>query len=157
MRIISLQIQLLIKILVFLGCFLIILMIMVFMKGEWFIGLSQKLSLIYLVLTASSSIMSKQQPSVPFGGIDFTDRAMRIGVEPMGSFADLKLVLPEISNVAAIDLDNEFKQIQTMASIRNPGPRIPGYWNLPRPAITGESLAQGWGDNLLSPAGPFLR
>ncbi|MDO8748400.1 MAG: hypothetical protein Q7J72_04720 [Candidatus Omnitrophota bacterium] len=50
------------------------------------------------------------------GGIDFTGRAMRIGLEPMGSFADLKLVLPEISNVAAIDLDNEFKQIQTMAS-----------------------------------------
>jgi len=50
------------------------------------------------------------------GGIDFTDRAMRIGLEPMGSFADLKLVLPRISNVAAIDLDNEFRQIQTMAS-----------------------------------------
>ncbi|HAH20946.1 MAG TPA: hypothetical protein DCL49_08600, partial [Candidatus Omnitrophica bacterium] len=51
-----------------------------------------------------------------FGGIDFTDRAMRIGLEPMGSFADLKLVLPRISNVAVIDLDNEFKQIQLMAS-----------------------------------------
>src|SRR3989338_7795354 len=49
------------------------------------------------------------------GGIDFTDRVMRIGLEPMGSFADLKLVLPRISNVAAIDLDNEFKQIQNMA------------------------------------------
>ena len=50
------------------------------------------------------------------GGIDFTERAMKIGIERMGSFADLKLVLPEISNVAAIDLDNEFKQIQLMAS-----------------------------------------
>lgn len=41
---------------------------------------------------------------------------MRIGLEPMGRFADLKLVLPEISNAAAIDLGNEFKQIQAMAS-----------------------------------------
>ena len=34
----------------------------------------------------------------------------------MGSFADLELVLPKLSNVEAIDLDNEYKQIQIMAS-----------------------------------------
>ena len=60
----------------------------------------------------------KDAGSVDFikGGIDFTDKAMRIGLERVGSFAGLKLVLPEISNVAAIDLDNEFKQIQIMAT-----------------------------------------
>ncbi|MDO8748398.1 MAG: hypothetical protein Q7J72_04705, partial [Candidatus Omnitrophota bacterium] len=66
--------------------------------------------------SASSSLQTIQKPAGPLGGIDFTDRAMRIGLEPMGSFADLKLVLPQISNVAAIDLDNEFKQIQIMAT-----------------------------------------
>ena len=68
---------------------------------------------------SSSSIASELEvnafPRNPLGGIDFTDRAMRIGLEPMGSFADLKLVLPEIANAAALDLDNEFKQIQNMA------------------------------------------
>ena len=63
---------------------------------------------------AHTSVSSGMKSQV--GGIDFTDRAMRMGLEPMGSFADLKLVLPQISNVAAIDLDNEFKQIQIMAS-----------------------------------------
>jgi len=71
-------------------------------------------------IKSSSSITSELETDAfqenSLGGIDFTDRAMRIGVEPMGSFAGLKLVLPRISNVAAIDLDNEFKQIQAMAS-----------------------------------------
>ena len=71
-------------------------------------------------IKSSSSITSELETDAfqenSLGGIDFTDRAMRIGVEPMGSFADLKLVLPRISNVAAIDLDNEFKQIQAMAA-----------------------------------------
>ena len=69
---------------------------------------------------SSSSIASELEvnafPRNPLGGIDFTDKAMRIGLEPMGSFAGLKLVLPEVANVAAIDLDAEFKQIQAMVS-----------------------------------------
>ncbi|MDO8748420.1 MAG: hypothetical protein Q7J72_04825 [Candidatus Omnitrophota bacterium] len=50
------------------------------------------------------------------GGIDLTDRAMHINLERVGSFADLKLMLPGISNMETIDLDNEFKQIQAMVS-----------------------------------------
>ena len=50
------------------------------------------------------------------GGIDLTDRTMRIKLERVGSFADLKMMLPGISNVETIDLDNEFKQIQAMVS-----------------------------------------
>ena len=71
------------------------------------------------LMRSSSGITSELEvntfPRNPLGGIDFTERAMRIGLEPMGSFADLKLVLPRISNVAAVDLDSEFKQIQAMA------------------------------------------
>lgn len=75
---------------------------------------------LYNILNLSSSaVVEKDAGPVDFvkGGIDFTARAMKIGLEPMGSFAGLKLVLPEIANSAAIDLDNEFKQIQAMASV----------------------------------------
>ncbi len=79
---------------------------------DYRLGSSQK--------TSASSITSELEisafPRNPLGGIDFTSRAMKIGIERMGSFADLKLVLPEVSNAAAIDLDNEFKQIELMAS-----------------------------------------
>ena len=70
---------------------------------------------VYAVSSALVNEIKQEEAVEVVGGIDFTDRAMRIGLEPMGSFADLKLVLPRISNVAAIDLDNEFKQIQAMA------------------------------------------
>ena len=45
-----------------------------------------------------------------------TDRVMHINLERVGSFADLKMVLPEIADHQAIDLDNEFRQIQAMVS-----------------------------------------
>ena len=48
------------------------------------------------------------------GGIDFTGRAMRIKLERMGSFKDLSLVLPKVSNVEDINLDSEFTQIQSV-------------------------------------------
>ena len=52
----------------------------------------------------------------PMGGIDFTDRMMRLKIERVGSFADLKLVLPEVKNAQDIDLDNEFRQIGAIAA-----------------------------------------
>ncbi len=50
------------------------------------------------------------------GGIDLTDRFMHLKIERVGSFADLRLVLPEVKNAQDIDLDNEFKQIEAIAS-----------------------------------------
>ena len=74
---------------------------------------------------SSSSLVASQETSQDFatlkvknvvGGIDLTDRAMHIKLERVGSFAELKLMLPGIRNVETIDLDNEFKQIQAMVS-----------------------------------------
>ena len=69
------------------------------------------------VTGVSSAIGSEDiVPEVKRGGLDFTDRAMRIKLERVGSFADLKMMLPGINNVEAIDLDNELRQIQAMVS-----------------------------------------
>jgi len=71
-------------------------------------------------LTGVSSAVVSEANIIPEvvkrGGIDLTDRAMRIKLERVGSFSDLKLMLPGISNIETIDLDNEFKQIQAMVS-----------------------------------------
>ncbi len=50
------------------------------------------------------------------GGIDLTDRMLKIKLERVGSFASSALTLPEINNVEALDLDKEFEQIQVMVS-----------------------------------------
>ena len=72
-----------------------------------------------LPLTGVSSAIGTQEGvsvAQKRGGIDFTDRAMRIKLERVGSFASSALVLPEIANVEALDLDKEFEQIQVMVS-----------------------------------------
>ena len=69
-------------------------------------------------LTGSSSAVGSEAnigQEVKRGGIDLTDRAMHIKLERVGSFADLKLMLPGIRDVESVDPDNEFKQIQAMA------------------------------------------
>ena len=76
----------------------------------------------------SSAVVSEDVVSADFtkGGIDLTDRAMRIKLERVGSFASSALVLPEINNVETLDLDKEFEQIQAMvnSSIRPSDTRI---------------------------------
>ena len=74
---------------------------------------------------SSSSSLVAQEPAqdfaIPeaqntFGGIDMTDRALHINFERWGSLADIEMELPKLSHVEAIDLDNEYQQIQAMAS-----------------------------------------
>ena len=87
---------------------------------------SAKESLLSLIKALSSSSLtniesaSSGTPGLDlkngFGGIDLTDRMLNIKLERVGSFADLKMMLPGISNVEAIDLDKEFEQIQAMVS-----------------------------------------
>ena len=71
------------------------------------------------LISVLKEIVAKQASSAmisPVGGIDFTGRAMRLKIERVGSFADLKLVLPAVKNAQDIDLDKEFRQIEAIAS-----------------------------------------
>ena len=95
--------------------------------GEWWQLIKE---IIEYRLGSSSSITSELEmdafPKNHLGGIDLTDRAMRIKLERVGSFASSALVLPEINNVETLDLDKEFEQIQAMvnSSIRPSDTRI---------------------------------
>ncbi len=61
--------------------------------------------------TGVSSAVEKQ-----VGGIDLTDRMMNMKLERMGSFASTALVLPLVKGAQGLDLDNEFRQIEALAS-----------------------------------------
>jgi len=71
--------------------------------------LKEEISQIRELTGVSSSVLAP-------GGIDFTDRAMFLKIERVGSFADLKLVLPRVKNAQALDLDKEFRQIEAIGS-----------------------------------------
>lgn len=55
-------------------------------------------------------LISAEVPNT-FGGIDITDRTLHISFGRWGSLADIEMELPKLSNVEAIDLDNEYQQI----------------------------------------------
>ena len=63
-----------------------------------------------------SSAVVSGQVAEKRGGIDLTDRVMSIKLERVGSFASTPLLLPQVKNAQSLDLDNEFKQIEALAS-----------------------------------------
>ena len=68
----------------------------------------------YLAGGSSRSSSPVSSSTNELGGIDF--RMMNILVQPMGSFSGLNFALPKLSNVAMINLDEEFGQIQRMVT-----------------------------------------